>query len=101
LQKLQNIIFGTGIVLNPDFGGPLIRKKLLNHSPLHLLFGERTLYFQVAVTVADEPVYEREFGAFSTIDDNYEKFVVTIDDIRFPSYKGIRHIRAWELAEVL
>jgi len=62
---------------------------------------DRTLYFQVAVTVADQPVYEREFGAFRTIDDNYEKYVVTLDDIRFPSYRGIRHIRAWELAGVL
>jgi predicted AAA+ superfamily ATPase len=62
---------------------------------------DRTLYFQVAVTIADQPVYEREFGAFRTIDDNYEKYVVTLDDIRFPSYKGIRHIRAWELDGVL
>jgi hypothetical protein len=62
--------------------------------------GDRTIYFQVSVTIADQQVYEREFGAFKSIDDNYEKYLVTIDEVRFPSYKGIKHFRAWELGEI-
>lgn len=63
--------------------------------------GDHTLYLQIAVTVMDQQVYDREFGAFKTIDDNYEKFVVTLDEICFPSFKGIKHLRAWELSEIL
>jgi len=63
--------------------------------------GDRTVYFQVAVTIADQPVYEREYGAFRSIGDNYEKYVITLDDIRFPSDKGIRHFQAWELDRIL
>ena len=32
------------------------------------------------------------------IHDNYEKFVVSLDDILLPSNNGIRHIQAWRLA---
>lgn len=63
--------------------------------------GDHILYLQIAVTVMDQQVYDKEFGAFKTIDDNYEKFVVTLDEIRFPSFKGIKHLRAWELSEIL
>ena len=63
--------------------------------------GDHTLYLQIAVTVMDQQVYDREFGAFKTIDDNYEKFVVTLDEIRFPSFKDIKHLRAWDLSDIL
>jgi len=45
--------------------------------------GDHILYLQIAVTVMDQQVYDREFGAFKTIDDNYEKFVVTLDKFAF------------------
>jgi uncharacterized protein len=63
--------------------------------------GDRTIYFQVTSTLTDPQTYEREFSAFKTINDNYEKFVVSLDEIKFPSNKGIRHIQAWELDGIL
>jgi len=62
---------------------------------------DRIIYFQVSYLLSDRQTYDREFGAFSQIDDNYEKFVVSLDEIKFPSNNGIQHIRAWELNDIL
>ena len=47
-------------------------------------------YIQVAYLLADEKVIEREFGAFDAIDDNYPKYVITLDKMDF-SRNGIIH----------
>ncbi len=62
---------------------------------------DRILYLQVAYLLTDEPTIEREYGAFKSITDHYEKMVVTLDDVSFPSRNGIRHVQAWKLASVL
>lgn len=62
---------------------------------------DRVVYFQVTYLLADELTYQREFGAFNSINDNYEKFVVSLDDVLFPSKDGIKHIQAWKLSEIL
>jgi uncharacterized protein len=62
---------------------------------------DRVLYIQVAYMLADEQTIEREYGAFDSITDNYEKFVVSLDEIVFPSNAGIKHIQAWKLKGIL
>lgn len=47
-------------------------------------------YLQVEYLLADENVINREFGAFATIDDNYPKYVITLDEVDF-SRDGIIH----------
>ena len=47
-------------------------------------------YVQVAYLLADKNVIERKFGAFKEIDDNYPKYVITLDKIDF-SRNGIIH----------
>lgn len=47
-------------------------------------------YIQVAYLLADEHVIEREFGAFDVINDNYPKYVITLDKMDF-SRNGIIH----------
>ena len=47
-------------------------------------------YIQVAYLLADEKVIEREFGAFDAINDNYPKYVMTLDKMDF-SRNGIIH----------
>lgn len=50
----------------------------------------QTMYLQVAASTADRKTSEREFGAFSGIDDNYPKYVLTLDDPKIPeSHNGI------------
>lgn len=53
--------------------------------------GQR-LYLQVAYSVPDEKVKEREFGNLLQIKDNYRKIVVTLDEIHADNYKGIEHL---------
>lgn len=40
-------------------------------------------YYQVCYYLTDENVVEREFGAFSGIDDNYPKYVISMDELDF------------------
>ena len=62
---------------------------------------DKTIYIQCAYLLAEPETIEREYGAMEVIDDNYEKYVVTLDDLIMPSNKGIKHVQAWNLAEIL
>ena len=59
---------------------------------------DEKIYIQVAYILTDETVIEREFGAFKGIEDNYPKYVLTMDKADF-SQNGIIHknIIAWLL----
>ena len=48
------------------------------------------LYIQVAYILADDNVINREFGAYKDIEDNYPKYVLTMDKHDF-SQEGIIH----------
>ena len=48
------------------------------------------IYIQVAYILADEAVINREFGAYKDIEDNYPKYVLTMDKHDF-SQEGIIH----------
>ena len=41
--------------------------------------GDELIYVQVALQVSEEETYEREFGNLKLINDNYPKYVVTMD----------------------
>lgn len=49
-------------------------------------------YLQVALRITDESTRSREFGNLEAIDDNYPKMVITMDDYKGSSHKGIRHM---------
>ncbi len=51
---------------------------------------EEKLYFQVAYLLQNDKVQNREFGAFKEIDDNYPKYVLSLDKADF-SRDGIIH----------
>ena len=51
--------------------------------------GERK-YFQVAYLLSDKKIEEREFGALRKIEDNYPKYVISLDKTDF-SQNGIIH----------
>jgi hypothetical protein len=57
---------------------------------------EVTRYFQVCYLLTDELVIKREFGNLENINDNYEKIVVSLDDVSLGIRNGIRHIPAWQ-----
>ncbi|MCI8470519.1 MAG: ATP-binding protein [Clostridia bacterium] len=51
---------------------------------------EEKLYFQVAYLLESDTVQNREFGAFKEIEDNYPKYVLSLDKADF-SRDGIIH----------
>jgi hypothetical protein len=63
--------------------------------------GERTIYLQCAYLLSDEQTYNREYSPFEKINDHYEKYVVSLDELTLPSDRGIRHIQAWNLSSIL
>ncbi len=62
---------------------------------------DKTVYIQVAYLLIEHRTIEREFGNLLSISDNFDKFVVSLDDTRFSNYKGIKHLRPWELVDFL
>ncbi len=58
---------------------------------------DKTIYLQVAYLLSSEKTIEREFGNLLKIKDNHEKMVISLDDIQFSGYEGIKHFRPWEL----
>jgi len=56
---------------------------------------DRTLYVQSTYLLIDDKTIEREYSPLEAIADNYEKVVVSLDDIRFPQKKGIKHEQIW------
>jgi predicted AAA+ superfamily ATPase len=61
---------------------------------------KKIVYIQVAYLISDEEVFKREFWNLESVRDNYEKIVVSLDDVLI-DYKGIKHIQAWELDKYL
>ena len=59
--------------------------------------GSRIIYLQCAYMLTDELTIEREYAALEAIDDNFEKSVVSLDELTLPIRKGIRHIQLWNL----
>ena len=62
---------------------------------------DRRIYLQATYVLADEATIQREYTPLKLIDDNYEKYIVSLDDLPLTSQDGIRHIQAWQLASVL
>ena len=61
---------------------------------------EEKIYIQVTYLLIEEETIKREFGVFKDIDDNYLKYVISLDKCNF-SRDGIIHknIIAWLLED--
>jgi predicted AAA+ superfamily ATPase len=58
-------------------------------------------YFQVCYILWDEKIINREYKPLEGVKDNWEKFVVSMDDINFWVSEWVKHIQAWELEKYL
>jgi hypothetical protein len=63
--------------------------------------GERKIYLQVTLQLTEEQTIEREYRSLKLIDDNFDKFVISLDDYKIPTNEGIEHISAWNLDDFL
>lgn len=57
---------------------------------------KQTVYYQVAASVRDESTLKRELASLQKINDNYPKYILTLDDDPDADYEGIRRINALE-----
>lgn len=58
-------------------------------------------YYQVAATVRDESILKRELASLQQINDQYPKYILTLDDDPVADYDGIKRINAlkWMMGE--
>ena len=63
--------------------------------------GDKVLYLQSIYILADEATIEREYSALEAIKDNFEKIVVSLDEIAMPLRGGIKHVQAWKLKQLI
>ncbi len=55
--------------------------------------GGTSVYIQVAYLIADDKTMEREFGNLLKIQDNYPKYVISMNPMSRPqNYEGIKHL---------
>ena len=55
--------------------------------------GEEVLYIQVSYLLSEETTIQREFGNLKVINNDYPKYVVSLDPFQSESnYEGIRHL---------
>ncbi|WP_136409474.1 ATP-binding protein [Bacteroides acidifaciens] len=55
--------------------------------------GGTSVYIQVAYLIADDNTMEREFGNLLKIQDNYPKYVISMNPMTRPqNYEGIKHL---------
>ena len=57
------------------------------------------LYVQATYLLIDEKTIEREYSPLESIADNYEKVVVSLDDIHLPQKNGIKHEQIWNFKQ--
>jgi predicted AAA+ superfamily ATPase len=57
---------------------------------------DKILYVQATYLLIDEKTIEREYLPLESISDNYEKVVVSFDDIQLPQRQGIKHEQIWK-----
>lgn len=60
---------------------------------------DRIIYVQCAYLLIDDETIKREYASLELIKDNYEKYVVSLDELSLPSINGIKHVPAWNLSE--
>ena len=54
------------------------------------------VYIQACYLLTDEQVVKREFGNLKGINDNFEKMVISLDEVNMGNIDGISHVKAWE-----
>ena len=60
---------------------------------------DRTIYIQAAFTITNEETLTREIASLKAIPDNFEKWILSLDDIALKNNEGIIHKLVWELEE--
>ena len=84
---LENIVYNE--LINRGYE-VLVGKSDSSEIDFIASYFDEKIYVQVAYILADDSVVEKEFGAFKSIEDNYPKYVLSMDKFDF-SQNGIIH----------
>jgi hypothetical protein len=58
--------------------------------------GETKKYIQVTYLLSSEDTIQREFRSLESINDNFPKCLLSMDDIKIKHPKGFEHLHVWE-----
>lgn len=58
--------------------------------------GEVKKYIQVTYLLSSEDTINREFRSLESIDDNFPKYLLSMDEIKIKHPKGFEHLNVWE-----
>lgn len=96
--KLENLVYLDLLRAGFDVYTGNVKDKEVDFVAIK---GDRVLYVQSTYLLVDEQTIAREYSALEAIEDNYEKLVVSLDDMILPLRAGIKHVQAWKLEEVI
>jgi len=90
--KLENLVY-----LNLRRAGYQVYTGIFREKEVDFvaLKDDKVLYVQSTYLLIDEKTIEREYSPLESIADNYEKIVVSLDEIPFPQKNGIKHKQIW------
>ncbi|MCL2435249.1 MAG: ATP-binding protein [Lentimicrobiaceae bacterium] len=90
--KLENLVY-----LNLKRAGYQVYTGVFREKEVDFvaLKDDNVLYVQTTYLLIDEKTIEREYSPLESIADNYEKIVVSLDEICFPQKNGIKHEQIW------
>lgn len=84
---LENIIYNELLSRNKEV---YVGKTRNGEIDFVVIDGQEKEYYQIAYYLTDQRVIDREFGAYHGINDNFPKYVLSMDKINF-SRDGIIH----------
>ncbi len=84
---LENIVFNELLIRGYEV---YVGKTRTGEIDFIAVKGQQKEYYQVAYHLYDEQVINREFGAYKEVDDNFPKYVLSMDRMDF-SRDGIIH----------
>ena len=85
---IENIVYNELIIKGYDVYTGKTKKGEIDFVPTT---PDKKIYIQVAFSIPNEDTKNREFGAYNVINDNYPKYVITLDKLTY-EYNGIKHI---------
>ena len=62
---------------------------------------DRIIYFQCISSIFDQGLLHSIYSSLQSIQDHYEKWIISLDNEVQPSKDGIRHVQAWNLDSLL
>ena len=88
IYAIENIVYNELIIKGYDVYTGKTKKGEIDFVATK---PNKKIYIQVAFSIPNEDTKKREFGAYNNINDNYDKYVISLDKLTY-EYNGIKHV---------